>query len=148
LLARIEFRVAGVVSPAPAADGGFCDTGAVLNWGSPSDSLGPCGGYRPRVASEGSLTLEGGEGQGVLVVDGDLRLRSGARYAGVVLVSGDLTLDGGALLQGLARVRGSVRVVAGSRLAGAFCPALLALEAGERLRRPLQIPGGGWIRPL
>jgi hypothetical protein len=148
LLARVEARTGGSVTPGPVVEEGRCVTAAPRNWGSPGAPEGGCGGHRPAVAAEGDLTLVGGEGQGLLVVTGDLRLTAGARYAGLVLVAGDLVLDGGAVLEGLARVRGQVRVEGGARIRGMYCPALLALEAGAALRRPLLLPGGGWIRPL
>lgn len=148
LLARIAPRAAGVVVPGPRVEEGVCVISAPLNWGSPSAPGGACGGHRPAVAAEGDLWMRGGEGQGILAVTGDLRLTDGARYAGLLLVGGDLTLEGGALVEGLLRVRGTVRVAPGASVVGRYCPALLALEGAASLRRPLQLPGAGWIRPL
>lgn len=147
LLARVEGRAFGSVHPAPVVDAGMCVLEAASNWGSPSDPGGPCGGHRPAIASEDALTIVGGEGQGLLLVAGDLRLSEAARYAGLVLVGGDLTLDGSASLEGIVRVRGRVRVDGGAQIRGALCPALLALRATPALRRPLDLPGGGWLRP-
>jgi hypothetical protein len=147
LLARVGVRVSGTVTPGPVTELGECVTAELGNWGSPSDPTGPCGGYRPaRIAEQ--LTVAGGEGQGLLVVRGDLRLMAGARFDGLALVGGELVLEDGAALFGMARVAGSVRVGGGSRLSGRVCPALLALEAQPGLRRPIDLPGGGWIRPF
>jgi hypothetical protein len=145
LLARAPSRVLGTVSPTPVAELGACVSGS-LNWGSPSMPESPCGGRRVAIASEESLTLNGGEGQGLLVVRGDLHLTRGARFHGLALVSGDLRVDDGAVFVGMARVSGSLRVNHAARVSGRLCPALLALEAEPRLRRPLALPGSGWIR--
>jgi hypothetical protein len=147
LLARVSRRVGGAVTPSPVLEEGRCVDDAVNNWGSPLDAAGGCGGYRPALASEGSLTMVGGEGQGLLVVAGDLRLTAGARFEGLVLVGGNLTVDGASELRGAARVRGRVRVEGGARVSGRVCAALLALRAAPALRRPLHLPGGGWLRP-
>ena len=40
------------------------------------------------------LDLEGGRGQGVLLVDGDLTVRGGVRFYGPVVVTGQLTTTG------------------------------------------------------
>jgi hypothetical protein len=148
LLARVPARALGSVTPAPLAEGARCLVESPGNWGSPTTPEGPCGGHRTALAAEGDLTVAGGEGQGLLLVTGNLRLTSGARFAGLLVVGGDLALDGAAELQGLARVAGSVRVQGGARVLGAYCPALLALRGIPALRRPLDLPGGGWIRPL
>ena len=148
LLERASLRAASTVTPAPSTAGDQCLTDALLNWGSPSDPAGPCGGHRPVVAAQDDLELLGGEGQGVLMVPGDLRLTAAARYEGLVLVGGDLVVEGGSVLVGLARARGRVRVEDGGRVVVGFCPVLLALEAAPVLRRPVDLPGGGWIRPF
>lgn len=148
LLARIPRRTGEVVTPSPEVREGRCLLESSTNWGSPAAPEAPCGGHRPAVAAEGDLTLVGGEGQGLLLVTGDLRLAGGARYAGLILVGGDLVLEAGAVLEGVVRVRGSFLAAEGARLAARWCPALLALEAAPALRRPLPLPASGWIRPL
>ena len=148
LLARVPGRAGGTVSPAPVTEGGRCVIEAASNWGSPLDPAGACGGHRPALAAEGDLTFAGGEGQGILLVTGNLRLTGGALFAGLAMVGGDLTVDAGARLHGVVRVGGRVRVSGGAGIVGAFCPALLALSAHPSLRRPIHLPGSGWIRPL
>jgi hypothetical protein len=147
LSARVGARVTGSVSPGPVIAQGECVTAELDNWGSPSDPAGPCGGHRPARFAE-QLTMAGGEGQGLLLVRTDLRLTAGARFDGLVLVGGDLILEDGAALIGMARVAGTVRVLGGARISGQVCPALLALESQPALRRPLELPGSGWIRPF
>lgn len=145
LLARVVERVSGAVSPAPIVELGGCVAG-FLNWGSPSQPESPCGARHVALVSEESLVVLGGEGQGLLLVRGDLHLTQGARFHGLVLVGGDLQVDDGAVLVGLARVSGTLRVGNAARVSGRLCPALLALEAEPRLRRPQRLPGSGWIR--
>jgi hypothetical protein len=147
LLARTTLRVGGMVTPTPTVVDGRCAPDASNNWGSPLDPAGPCGGFRPALGSEGALTMLGGEGQGLLVVAGDLRLTAGARFDGLVLVGGNLTVDAASELSGLARVRGRVRMDAGGKISASVCRALLALRAAPLLRRPVHVPGGGWLRP-
>src|SRR5690606_10202024 len=72
LLARIPPRAGGTVTPAPVVQEGRCVQDAPASWGSPSDPEGPCGGHRPSLAIDGDLVLDGGEGQGLLLVTGDL----------------------------------------------------------------------------
>ena len=77
-----------------------CDTAAPGNLGDP-DRAGPCASWLPVVHSRGDLTLDGGKGQGVLIVDGSLTLGGGFRFVGVVLVGGNLLVTtGGASVTG------------------------------------------------
>ena len=78
----------------PALAGGVCDRTLSSNWGSPLDPGGPCGGYFPLIWSEGPLTLTGGAGQGVLVVNGDLEVEGGFQFAGPVIVRGSVRSAG------------------------------------------------------
>ena len=137
LLARLAPVAPGTVTPGP---GETCRADDPANWGAPSDLLGPCGRRQAAVAVSGDLTVVGGEGQGVLVVAGTLRLLEGARFHGLVVVGGDLLLDGGAGLEGAARVRGDVDVRSGARVVGRACPVLLGLAAAGPLRRPVVLP--------
>ena len=78
----------------PVLAGSACDRTVPSNWGSPLDPAGPCGGYFPLIWSEGPLTLTGGAGQGVLVVNGDLEVGGGFQFAGPVIVRGSLRTAG------------------------------------------------------
>ncbi len=89
--------------------------------------------------------IEGGGGQGVLLVAGDATLSAGARYFGVVIVAGDLSVQSGAEISGLLRVRGSVTLSGGSEIVGSACAALAALEAAESLHGLIPLPEGAWL---
>jgi hypothetical protein len=111
--ARVNQRVTGA---APRYGDEECDTTDPANWGEPARSNGgPCTGYYPVIHSPNDLVVDGGRGQGVLIVDGDLTLAGGFEFSGAVLVRGALL--GGA---GGARITGTVSM-AGQR---ATAPAL------------------------
>lgn len=133
------------VTPGPPSDPTLCDGADPPGWGAPSDPSGPCGDHRPLVVREGALALEGGEGQGILAVAGDLELREGARFTGVVLVGGSLRVGAGALLEGAVRVRESVSVEAGGRIVGSPCAVHRALERRPRWRGPVLPPAAPWM---
>lgn len=98
-ISRIE-RIASVVTsgpvvaPQPVWSNGICVTAVRSNWGDPYASGTSCNGYFPLVLTTGDLEIRGGRGQGVLVVDGDLRVSGGFVYAGLVLVRGSVTMEG------------------------------------------------------
>ena len=145
LQGRTERVVEGAIAPAPSYVQGSCDLTAPLNWGSPSDPSGPCGDHSPLVFSPGAVTIHGGEGQGVLVVAGDLRLEDGARFVGLILVGGALTVGRGSRVEGLVQANGSVTLEEDALLRGSGCAVLRALEALPLLRLPIPLPHGSWI---
>lgn len=95
------------------------------------------------------MTLTGGVGQVVLVVDGDLTLAAGTRLYGLVLTSGLLRVESGASLEGMAIAAGGVLIEAAGSVRASACWAARAL-AHQRATvgglRPL--PGTGLIGPL
>lgn len=144
---RAHLRTGGTVRPRPAPRAGECEGRGSLSWGAPSEPLGPCGGRHVVIASAGPLVVDGGEGQGVLAVEGDLTLVD-HRFAGVVLVGGALRLLDGAEVVGLVRAGGPVEVEGGSRLLASGCAVLRGLESApvrRRLGRPVPLPSGPWI---
>lgn len=80
-----------------------CATGAVYpgNWGDPDHRMPavggyPCGDYFPVISFDGpELRLTGAVGQGILLVNGDLRIGPGVSFYGVVLVRGRVVAPGG-----------------------------------------------------
>ena len=138
----IPVGVGGVGTPGPREDLGRCLTDDPWNWGDPDRPDRPCGAHLAGRTSRGDLLVEGGVGQGLLVVLGDLRM-SATRFHGILLVGGHLQLQGGARVVGLARALGGVEIDATSSFLGSGCRALRALE-GLRfaLGRPLAVPAG------
>jgi hypothetical protein len=146
VLERVRPRIEGTFAPRPRLLLGDC-LDAPDNWGSPTDPRGPCGGRMTLAAADGDLTLAGGEGQGTIVVAGDLVLRDAARFHGLALVGGDLVLEGSSTLVGAARVGGAMRLRGGT-VDGSACAVARALRAALRLRWPLAVPNAGRVHPL
>lgn len=144
LIEGADFQVSGTVSPAPVEAMGQCALSSPTNWGAPLDASDPCAHYKPVVASDGSLIVSGGQGQGILLVSGDAAFRSSARYYGLVVVAGDLEIADGSQIHGLVRVRGTVFLRGGSRIVGSACAVLSALDAARKLRSLAPIPGAAW----
>lgn len=88
----------------PTTVGGRCETENLTNWGD-TIPTNPCGAYFPTIYHGGpSLSLQSGSyGQGLLLVDGDLRIAGGFTFMGIIIVQG--TFETGT---GTNRVYGSV----------------------------------------
>lgn len=138
--ATIVLSPGSVVTPAPAVAAGRCDRTPSDNWGDPGGA-GPCGTYAPLIWATGDVELRGGAGQGVLLVDGDLTISAGARFAGVVIARDDVRSQGigGTLLGSVLAGDASVAPGDHSLLDGASlvqrsrCAVDLALEWSARL---------------
>lgn len=96
----------GTLTSLPATVGTACDLNDPLNWGSTSDPLSPCWNYLPIIHVTGDLTLAGGEGQGILLVDGNLSVIGSYRFYGLVFARGSLTIS---VADGRATFMGAVR---------------------------------------
>lgn len=129
----------------PVVSGGQCVTGDPLNWGSPTAPDGPCGDHFPIIHVAGSLVLQGtGQGQGILLVDGDLQIQGAFDFAGVIVVLERLRLTapgrivGGTLVRGGAGGTALSDVSGGGRVLYSSCAAQKAMEA-----LPPAATGGG-----
>lgn len=135
---------------APVVVAGRCDEGVTTNWGGSATPNAPCGGYLPVVHILGSAVLEGGNGQGTLLVDGDLTLLGRVRWDGALLVGGSLRAIAGPL--GSVSVWGAVMagdsIVVDAGLGGSVamtyskCAVVKALESVAPV---LVLPSRGWI---
>ncbi len=149
LLSLITDRVSGRGTPEPVEGTGGCDVGVAWNWGDPRAPRSPCGGYFVTKATDGDLVVEGGQGQGIVVVQGDLTLTDSTRFYGLLLAGGTLRLENGAEVTGLVRAGGGADLASGTRIEGSACWALLALEgAAGVLDRPVALGGSEWIGPF
>lgn len=84
------------LTPVLRADGS-CDTGVMSNWGDPTNTLVTtpgCTNYYPIVHVQGDLTMTGGVGQGILLVDGNLNASGNFTFYGPVIVKGTLKVTG------------------------------------------------------
>ena len=130
---------AGSGTPRPSLVDGQCQPGP-WNWGAFGQE-GPCAAHRPLVHAHGDLVVHGGEGQGVLVVDGNLTVSDGFSFRWLIVVLGRLRLEGGVIAGGV-RARelemsdGSVRFDS--------C-ALTAAAAGPAFDRAFRPTGRWWI---
>ncbi|MDX1495749.1 MAG: hypothetical protein R3253_16890, partial [Longimicrobiales bacterium] len=108
-------RLGSSATPGPLEAGAGCDVTDVWNWGDPVRPYRPCGGHRPLLSRVGDLTVAGGEGQGVLVVDGDV-VMAGTRFHGVVVASGRVELRNASVVEGRVVALGGIEVDAASRV--------------------------------
>ena len=101
--ASLTVRVTGA---SPRASAEECDTTVPQNWGEPDRSIGgPCTGYYPVIHAPSDLVIDGGRGQGAMIVEGNLTVQGGFEFTGVVLVRG--AIIGG---PGGGRITGTVSV--------------------------------------
>jgi hypothetical protein len=122
---------------APVVTNGQCDHSVLTNWGDALNPAQPCGSYFPIVHLTGASTLNGTQGQGILLVDGSLSIQGGFQWYGLAIVKGTLTTAGGggspAHFWGATLVQDSVSVgtnqITGSaNLLYSSCAVLRALE--------------------
>jgi hypothetical protein len=71
-----------------------CDADVESNWGEPTLNTDPCFDYFPIIYHNGNLKLQGGRGQGILLVEGDLDASGGMVFYGPVFVTGTLSTTG------------------------------------------------------
>jgi hypothetical protein len=71
-----------------------CNTNVDTNWGEPIVPGDPCFDYFPIIYHNGNLRLQGGRGQGILLVEGDLTATGGMVFYGPVFVTGTLSTSG------------------------------------------------------
>lgn len=147
-LAATALPVPSVVTPAPRLAGGACLTSDPANWGDPDrgSPSGACEAYFPVLHASGDLHLSGGKGQGVLLIDGDLTVSGGARFAGLVIARGAVHAQGvggridGALMA--ASLSGASNAIAAPlTVVHSRCSLRAAEQAAERV---LPIPFAGW----
>lgn len=144
LLASLDPLPGGVGTPTPVRAAGECRPGP-WNWGDPGAAPGaPCGDRFVAARAPGDLTLQGGRGQGVLAVGGDLTLADGARFHGLALVGGALRVGAGSSFHGVARARGGLEADGDATVAGSACAVFRALDAATALSTLVPLPG--WRR--
>lgn len=132
----------GTIAARPTLDaGGACDLDDPLNFGDPAPLEPPCRRWAPPRAATGDLRLDGGVGQGLLIVDGDLTVTHGAWFAGIVLVRGTLRVDGASRLEGAIAAERAV-LDGASVLRFASCA---VARAGQGAAQPSRAPGPAWV---
>ncbi|HEY2066075.1 MAG TPA: hypothetical protein VGG84_08970, partial [Gemmatimonadaceae bacterium] len=88
----------GSYSPSPVVNAGACVTTASSNWGDGTNPTAACGTFFPIVRINGgagtTTTLSSGQGQGMLLVDGDLVVSGTWTYYGLLIVKGTFKTSG------------------------------------------------------
>lgn len=80
----------------PSVSNGVCNTSIPGNWGDPNRGTpaGACEDYFPILYAPGDLSVQGGYGQGILLVEGNLHVTGGFQFFGPVIVKKDLDTQG------------------------------------------------------
>ena len=136
LAARADVVVgSGPSVPTPRASASTCAL-AVDAWSEPmrgGGAVDACTTTFPIVVAPNGLALDGGRGQGMLLVNGDLVLNGSVTYAGVIVVRGALRADVGALrLHGALLVQGGGALGAGSLVQFSRCAIERAMDGIAR----------------
>jgi hypothetical protein len=79
----------------PVVTNGVCDETVLTNWGDGDNPTAPCGNYFPIIYATGEITLNNTQGQGILLVNGNLNVQGSYQFYGIVIILGDLKTAGG-----------------------------------------------------
>lgn len=96
LVARAQVTLpGGNYRTEPSLVGGACDRADTGNWGDGLVPTNPCGTYFPIVYVDGDVTLNGIQGQGILLVRGNVAVQGSYEYFGIVIALGEFRTAGG-----------------------------------------------------
>ena len=79
----------------PSFVNGACNKSDLQNWGDGMNPTSACGSYFPIIYISGDATLNGVQGQGILLVDGTLSVQGSYEFYGIAIMQGDLKTSGG-----------------------------------------------------
>ncbi|HET8624765.1 MAG TPA: PilX N-terminal domain-containing pilus assembly protein [Gemmatimonadales bacterium] len=87
------------MSPVTSGTPARCNTASSTNWGEPwrapaGGRVPECQTYAPIILATGSIHVQNGRGQGILLVDGDLEIRGNFEFTGLVIVLGEVRTNG------------------------------------------------------
>ncbi len=110
--------------PSPSGTALSC-TMTSTNWGEPLrlgvGYVAGCVNYYPIVYASGGLSVNGGRGQGVLIVDGDLTINGNFAYNGLILVKGNLKANGTLDIFGAVMVQGTTDILGNANFSYSSC---------------------------
>jgi hypothetical protein len=126
-------------SPAP------CRLDDLQNWGDPLNPASTCGQYWPVIYAPGDLTLNGGWGQGLLLVQGNLTLAGPVQFYGIIIVNGTISGTGGQVIGALLIYNefGQPATVSGTQVYWSHCAITRALEGAAK---PIPIRDRSWAQ--
>jgi hypothetical protein len=146
----VSRRLAGIVEGSgraePRSGFGRCDENEPWNWGDPMRSGRPCSSYLVGRRAPLPLLVEGGVGQGLLILEAGGVLRD-LSFFGLVVSRGPLTLAGATVIVGLVSAAGGVTIESGASVEGSACWARAALSIPQLLA-PVHFPETGWVGPI
>ena len=87
--ADIQLVSGAHVTPAPVVSGGLC-IASEDNWGDPTSPGGACAARSPVIYAAGDLSIDGGVGQGVLLVAGHLTIAGPFTFSGQIVARGGI----------------------------------------------------------
>jgi len=85
----------GNINTDPSFSNGQCNKSDINNWGDPHNPTSACGNYFPIIHVNGSVIVNQTQGQGILLVDGNLTVNGSWDFYGIVIIQGDLMTAGG-----------------------------------------------------
>jgi hypothetical protein len=145
------------IQPSTTGDPAVCNTSDSNNWGSPLDPTGPCGLFFPIIHIDGDARVQSGgavQGQGILLVEGDLDVRGAFEFFGLIMVKGQFESQGsgagdtqrirGAVLAGNADVDQSV-ITGGATVQYSSCAVTRAMENAQGLSTIRPLRDRGWV---
>jgi len=76
-----------------------CDEANPLNWGEPyrpptAGAIPACETYFPIILTSGSVNVQNGRGQGILLVNGDFEMRGNFEFDGIIIATGAFSTQG------------------------------------------------------
>ena len=97
LVARATINIPGGqnINTDPAFINGQCDRTNPYNWGDPHNPTSACGNYFPIIHVAGDLDVNNTQGQGILLIDGNLRINGSWDFYGIVIIQGEIRTAGG-----------------------------------------------------
>lgn len=83
----------------PSVTGSACNRADMNNWGEPGDPaytpvVPQCRSFMPVTLFTGNTTINTGKGQGIIIVQGDLRIQGTFIFDGIVLATGNIDFHG------------------------------------------------------
>ncbi|MGH7547999.1 MAG: hypothetical protein ACREMM_07485 [Gemmatimonadales bacterium] len=79
----------------PTFIGGQCNNADLLNWGDGMNKTSACGNYFPIVYVNGNVVLNNMQGQGILLVNGNVSVQGSYQFFGITIIQGELATAGG-----------------------------------------------------